>query len=259
MSALSPIYNLPIQYKQGGVITKASNTTLSVTSCLVRSSDDSFDINVGDYFGAASATTVNGAVNGLNGLDTGSLAASTVYAVYAIADQAGYNPAGFLLSTSLTAPLLPNGTFPSNYNVYSRIGWAITDSSTHFVLLRTSGSGRAVTYTYDVPPQVLSAGNATTQTAVSLAGVVPPVDGIPVQMAANFLPGTAGQSGVICYSGGTIGSATNIIIGQVASIHIEEQMNLPAALISGVPKVDYQVSNSAAALSLWVSSFTDLL
>ena len=164
-----------------------------------------------------------------------------------------------MLSTSLTAPLLPSGNFPSGYNAFQRIGWAITDSSSHFLLLRTSGTGRSITYSYDVPPQVLSAGNATTQTAVSLAGVVPPVDGIQVQIAANFLPGTAGQSGVICYSGGTIGSSTNIIIGQVSSIHIEEQMNLPAALISGVPKIDYEVSNSAAALSLWVSAFTDFV
>lgn len=262
MNALNPIYNLPIQYKQGGVITSDGSTAvLSISAVLCRSSQDDLDINVGDYFGAASATSVNGAVNGLNGLDTGNLAASTVYAVYAVADSSGYNPSGYLLSLSATSPVLPSGNFPSGYSSFARIGWAVTNSSTHFSKLYISGNGNNVTYTYDVPVKVLNAGVATTQTAIDLSAVVPPVAGIPLDVYVNLLPGSggAGDSAAICYSGATLSSSTDIIIGQVQAVNIAQQIQVPAALISGKAKIDYAVSNARSAVSVWVTGFTDIL
>lgn len=261
MSALQPIYNLPIAYKQGGVISVASNTTLSISSILTRSLADDLDINVGDYFGAQTATTVDSSVVGLNGLDTGTLAASTVYAVYAIADQAGYNPAGFLLSASATSPLLPNGTFPSNYNTFVRIGWAVTNASTQFISMKQSGVGSVVQYTFDAPVRVLNAGTSATQAAVTLTSVVPAVDGIPVVLGCDFSGNAAADTAKLCYSGGTIANSHNVITAQVAggTAHITPTMVIPAALISGAPKVDYILSTASASLSLWVNGFVDYL
>lgn len=260
--ALQPIYNLPTNYKQGGKISVASNTTLSVTACLTRSLPNNLDINIGDYFGenaGPNATIINGAVNGLNGLDTGTLAASKVYAVYAIADQAGYNPSGLLLSLSTSTPQLPNGTFPSNYNSYKRIGWAVTDSSVHFLVINCSGDGSTVEYTYDAPVTVLSAGTSATQAAVDVSTVIPAVSFMPVRLGTLFTPNAAKDTAKLCASGGTIASSKEVITGQVAAVAITPTMNIKVALISGVPKVDYILSTASASLSLYVNGFTDYL
>lgn len=263
MSALQPIYNLPILYKQGGVVTVASNTTLSISAVLVRASNDAMDINIGDYFGeqsGPSATILNTAVVGLNGLDTGVLLASKVYAVWAIADEAGYNPAGFLLSLSATAPIIPSGVFPSGYSAFRRIGWAVTNSAVHFSVLTVSGQGNNVQYTYDVPIQVVTTGHGATQTAVDLSACVPAVNGIPVVFDVDLLPGNAaGDTVILCPSGGTIASSKSVVTGQITTVHITQQMVIPALLISAVPKVDYILSSASDTLALWVTGFVDQL
>lgn len=61
--------------------------------------------------------------SGAGGLDTGSIAADTFYAVFVIHDGTNTN---LLLSLSATAPTLPSG-----YTYFARIGWILTDSSTY--------------------------------------------------------------------------------------------------------------------------------
>lgn len=259
MSALQPIYSLPTAYKQGGKITVATTTTLSISSVLTRSAADDLDINIGDYFGAQTATTLTASGTGLNALDTGVLLASKVYAVFAIADSAGYNPSGFLLSLSATAPTLPNGIFPSNYNTFVRIGWAVTDASALFKTLIVSGTSRVVRYTYDVPIKILSAGTSATQAAIDLSTLVPAVAGIPVDVGADFVSDAAGKKATLCTSGGTIASSRFILNAQVATVHVIQDYTIPAALISGLPKVDYIISAATSTLDVWVNGFTDLL
>jgi hypothetical protein len=225
----------------------------------VRSAEDNFDINVGDYFGDASTTTLNAAVNGLNGLDTGSLAASKVYAVWAIADESGYNESGFLLSLSTTSPTMPNGTFTSGYNVKKRIGWAVTNGSSQFMTLTVSGAGNVIRYTYDAPVKVLNAGTSATQAAVDLSAVVPAVSGIPVDLNGDFVSDAASKKATICTSGGTIASSRFIFNAQVAAVHVIQDYIVPATLISGVPKVDYIISAATSTLDLYVNGFIDLM
>lgn len=260
-TTLNPIYNLPILYKQGGVISYSTVTQLRVSSCLVRGENDELDINIGDYFGAQDGTTLDGAVNGLNGLDTGSLAASKVYAVFAIADAAGFNPPGFLLSLSQTSPVMPNGSFSSGYNVKRRIGWAVTNGSSQFAKLYVSGQSDVVTYTYDAPVVVLAGGAETSQTAVSLAAAVPAVDGIPVSLSAIFNANAANDTATLCPSGATIASSKYILRAPVAGATavLNTTLTMPALLISSLPKIDYVVSAGTDALALYVTGFTDLL
>ncbi len=261
-AALTQIYNSPILYKQGGKISLATVTTLSISACICRDISDALDINVGDYFSQVagpSATIVNGSVNGLNGLDTGTLAANKVYAVFAIADEAGYNASGFLLSLSLTAPVMPNGVFPSGYNSWRRIGWAVTNGSTQFSVLTVSGNGNNVTYTYDTPVLVLNAGTSATQAAVDLSAVVPAVQGIPVDLGCDFVSDAASKKATLCTSGGTIANSRFIMNAQVAAVHLIQDYTIPATLVTGAPKVDYIISATTSSLSLYVNSFTDLL
>lgn len=76
-----------------------SDKTLSITASYV---------SVGGIGFAAPSLIVDGGVNGANGLDTGSFAASTVYHVYLITSSRGEKIAG-LLSLSSTSPVMPAG------------------------------------------------------------------------------------------------------------------------------------------------------
>lgn len=75
--------------------------------------------------------TINFAVNGANGLDTGVIGASTNYYIYLIDNGAA--PAG-LASLSSTAPTLPTG-----YNFSCRLSSDFTDSTSHLGQIETQG------------------------------------------------------------------------------------------------------------------------
>lgn len=111
---------------------------------------------------------LNAANVGANGIDAGSLAANTLYAIYLIYNPTGSGTAALLVSTSRTAPTLPSG-----YPYYTRLGYIFTDSSSNFYAMTfRDKSARYVT------PRVMasgSAGNISTPTyaSVSYTGYAP--------------------------------------------------------------------------------------
>ncbi len=126
---------------------------------------------------ALSATAGTGAA-GLNGLDTGAVAASTWYYVWAVGNG---TTAGVVLSTSSAAP---NSAITATYPYYARIGAVRTNGSGN--LLGTLQVGRRAQYVVGGPnvaglPQMASgtAGSATTPTfvSVSTSSFVPPTAG----------------------------------------------------------------------------------
>lgn len=118
----------------------------------------------------------NIATNGANGLDTGSVAASTWYAMFAIYNATTATAAS-LLSASFTSPTLPSG-----YTYSARIGAFVTDGSTN--LLRISQKGNRAQYVLATNPTstVIAAHGtagtfsttAPTLVAVSLVSFIPP-------------------------------------------------------------------------------------
>jgi hypothetical protein len=105
--------------------TAGGSNTFGVTAGQCADSTNAAIMNVA---GAASKTTAAWAAGSGNGaLDTGSIAASTWYHVFAISDAVGINT-DILISTSPTAPSLPPG-FP----LFRRIGAMLTDGSNHWV------------------------------------------------------------------------------------------------------------------------------
>ena len=130
----------PYLYKYGLVISNDAttpNTKLDISAGQCRDSANMIDMGIGSsyvvpYQGLAVSTplVLNAGVNGANGLDTGSLAASSMYAVYIIGDSRGYNATASILSlASNSSPLLPSG-----YDSYRVIGYWATDASSHFLL-----------------------------------------------------------------------------------------------------------------------------
>lgn len=127
-----------------------------------------------DYFQATSVDlTINGATTGANALDTGSLQASTWYAVWVIYN--GSDVAG-LLSTSATSPTMPNG-----YTYKARVGWMRTDGSVDFRRILQKGKRAQYVVASGSPtsalPQAASgvAGDSATPTwvEVSLTSYIP--------------------------------------------------------------------------------------
>lgn len=106
--------------------------------------------------------TVDITASGANGLDTGSEASSTWYYLWVIYN--GVTTSG-LISLSSTAPTLPAG-----YNFKGLVGAVYNGTSGD--LSSFYQKGRSVSRTLK---QSLSAGSATSITAVSLADAVPPI------------------------------------------------------------------------------------
>ena len=115
--------------------------------------------------------TVNSASVGANGLDSGTLAANTWYALWVIWN--GTAAAG-LLSLSATAPTLPAG-----YTHKARVGWIRTDGTVNKYPLAFVQFGRDVAYRVKAGSNVAAMpamviGNAPTWTPIGVDPFVPP-------------------------------------------------------------------------------------
>jgi len=168
----------------------SANITVTADELVVEAS-------AGDYETLRSlALTINSAASGANGLDTGTLAASTWYSVWAISD--GTNKAG-LLSLSATSP-----TMPGSYTRKARVGWIRTDASGNKYPLGFTQAGRYVT-------PLIGSGNVTTpqQMASGASGTYSTSTFTGVAVAwANYAPPTAAKIRV-----GMSGNTTGILIG----------------------------------------------
>jgi len=149
----------------------ATNTTVACASDYVALTDGTNFLTV-----AVGSGTINMGTSGaLNTLDTGTIAAATWYAIWAIAKADGSLP-GYLASTSFTAP-----TMPSGYTLKARVG-AVTTASGLAQLMGTWQFGRWASYIYGLAQTtsnvVLASGSAgsvsvPTWVAVSVTAAVP--------------------------------------------------------------------------------------
>ena len=239
---LAPSLLQPVPYVNGSIISWASNTTLSITAGKCLDSTNTFDI-------VTSAATLDGSKVDLNALDTGALAASTCYYIYAIGSSLNNAAPAHLISASRTAPVLP-----VNYDLYKMVGVAFTDGSTHFVKIYQSGNGNTRVYTYDTLPVVLNAGTQTSYTAVALGAVLPVQDNLLINLQASYTPAVAANVFSVRPSGST---ATVVVTGTgvVAAKAQNLSINAVAKLLSNVPNIEYLVTASDA-LTLSLVSFT---
>lgn len=138
----------------------------------------------GNTFTAASVSlTVDMAVGGANGLDTGAEASNTWYYGWVLAK--GDGTICGVASTSSSAP-----TLPTDY-VYKALVTAVrNDGSSNFVKFRQMG---AMVY-FEAAQAVLSSGTATTETSVSVSSFVPPPAQLFEMSAAFRVSNTNGSS-----------------------------------------------------------------
>lgn len=264
-----PIYTLPFLYIQGMNISIASTTMLAIAPGQCRDSTDTIDMPVGypnlqgatlpaiQYQNYMPGLLINSAVNGANGLDQGTIAASTQYAVYVIGDSRGYNPvAGLLSLTSNSAPKLPLG-----YDSMRLIGFQATGGSSTFVYSTSKPQNYAANglrYVLQPPVSVLSGGNATTFTAIDMSGAIPTttLQNIVVHLLVTFTPAAAND--VVQFRPTGSSATTNLrnIVGVAAGIAQTQYIAVIAGVGSSKPEIDYLVTSSSDAVSISVVSWT---
>ena len=246
---MSQYINLPSLYVNGLNVLWTSNTRLTIAAGQCRDEINYFDITL------PGATVLNALTTGLNGLDTGTLAASTMYYVFVVYDNSLMQPVGTILSLSSTTPALPY-----NYSNVRRVGVAVTDGSTHFLkfLTRTINSN-FIYQQWDTPISVLSDGSSATFLAVSLAAAVSPLAN-RVFLTATYTPAAVSNTANIRPTGSSAaaGSCPVILKSNVASVSLNQSISILPALSSGNMSIDYIVTASDA-LSLSVVGFEDVL
>lgn len=255
-----PVYSLPFTYMQGFAVSNDAttpNTVLNIAAGQCRDSNDVMDICLGaanpNLAGITTAAplSLNAATTGVNALDTGTLAASTVYAVYIIADSRYIKATASILTlASNSSPLLPFG-----YDSYRQIGYAITDSSSHFLAFYQVGNGGQRQFFYDTPQATaITAGAATSYTAVDLSALVPNVANTPVVIFSALTPSAAGR-GVFLQGAQSTGDQI-VNLGQVTSVVLNSYNTVLAQIASSKPEVKYKVSNGSDAVALKVAGFS---
>lgn len=237
------INHYPKGYINGGAIARASTTTLTLAT--VEASDSTNTSNIS----LTTGVTINMAVVGVNGIDTGAIAASSMYAVHVIGDSMGVKSTAGIISLSATAPSLPAG-----YDMFRLVGYWPSNGSSQLIVGYSMGSGNSRSFVYDgVVATAITAGAATSFTAIDLSNKVPAVDLTVARVFAALTPNAADDSASFVPSGGT--GVTHAIHANVAAKIVDQTFMLPVKLISSLPKIDYKVSTASAALAVSIEGF----
>lgn len=246
MSQLDPIVNQPALYMNGLLLSNDAttpHTKLDVAAGICRDSNNVIDINLGNYLGlsgigtANSATVINFAVNGANGLDTGTFAASTGYYIFAIADSSEKHVPAALASLSATAPTLPFG-----YDSLRLLGWVLSDGSIFLLPFYASGSGSSKYFQWDAPiaVTVTSSGTSSTYSAMDLSVGVPASNYGRVAIKYKWTNNAPADALNFTPSGATGDFET--ILGIAAGVAQEDNFVILPLTVSSVPKVSYKTS-----------------
>lgn len=265
-----PIYSLPHLYINGLNISVASTTVLAIAPGQARDSNNNIDMPVGfpnlqgntfpveQFQGYMPPLTINTAVSGIGGLDTGTIAASTQYAIYLIGDSRGYNQVAAILSlTSNAYPLMPLG-----YDSLRLIGFIQTDGSSNFVYATHKPQNMigALQY-FNVPPlSVLAGGSATTFTAIDLTtnSAVPTttLPNVIVELLVVFTPSAIGDVVQFRPTGSSATAGLVTITGEAAGIAQTQYVQVIAGVGASKPEIDYKVTSGSDTVSVSVASWT---
>lgn len=234
-----PMVNLGTRYLQGCRLTYATTTTFTIGAGQARDSTNVNDIRFPD------TVTVSLGTSGLNGIDTGTVAASNLYYVHVVGNSNG-NPdapaSGAVLSLSATAPVLPAG-----YDMFRRIGAIRVNGSSQVSLFTQQATHSNNRYMwYDANVSIVAAATDATFTASSMAGYIPSIPGgLNAILQMNVTPTAAGNSGALRPTGSASTNGYVIVSGSVAAVVQQAQVVCP---VSALASVDYKVTGTITVL-----------
>ena len=252
-------------------ITVTGNTTFEVSAGAARAQNSNFVIEFpGNAPSAPAVLTCDITDLGANGvypksIASLSLANKTLMGVYIVANSAG-TTGGSLNAGISPAIIVATGDnfLPSNYDVFRRIGFVYVDDATgNLIPMSQSGMSNDRTYAINDSVLALSAGAATTRTAVNLSsgdGVVPPKPDVLVYFVSIITGNAANAFGQVFATGNAGSGNPGGTITPVATGQLGAQFCMPAGQNNaGAASVDYLVNNAGTALTLAVGGFVDNL
>jgi hypothetical protein len=246
MSTLNNAVNdrYPQGYIFGLGIAFASTTTITLDLGAARDSTDALNINL------ATNQTINCATTGANGLDTGSLGDSHIYAVYVISGTSG--TAG-LASLSYSSP-----TMPSGYTVRRYVGSFATTAAGAIMSFIQQASGNVRTYIYDTTntnTRVLNAGTATSFTGVSCTAVIPPTSQQAL-LSLSFI-GNA-RADELTLRPTSSSSTTPTTVYNTSGISGSDPFIILATqCLNSSQSFDYECSSSSDSATIYVAGYID--
>lgn len=243
-----PAINAPSLYIVDLQCDWLSGTTLTVSSGQARDSTNVNDIELEE------AAILNAAINGVpNALDTGALAANTLYYIHVIGDSTLVNDAASLLSASIDNPTLPFG-----YDMFRRVGVVKTSAGSALLDFTPSGNSTERNIWLGAEIQVLNVGIASAFTTINLSAHIPPTAS-EVFLQASLTPGIAGAFAALRATGSTSANGQVMISAPVLALINQAPLICPCSTINGVISIDYLVSVNLTTLTLNVSGYRDLL
>lgn len=263
----SPVYSLPFLYKYGMILSNDAttpHTLLDVSAGQCRDSQDVIDITLGsnnpNLEGGTTSTPLilNSAINGVNGLDTGTIAVSTMYAIYAIADSTYNNQTACIITLASNVASGAGPLMPFGYDSSRVIGFWATDASGYWLAGYYSGTQNALVFTYDAPQATsVTTGAGTSYTAVDLVTLVPPINNLPILIQSNLNANAAADT-LKMQGYNSTGDAVTIIAqvaGSTAHIQTVSQVLAQLNATNKHPEINYKVSSSSDAVALDVAGF----
>ena len=199
------------------------------------------------YLAKNLSASINTALTGVvNGLDTGTLAASTWYNVFAI-----YNGTtlGVLFSLSATSPTLPTG-----YSYFTRIGAIFLDPSKNIISFTQAGS-----YAQWLSPKIIGSGSTSGAWVGANWSQTAPPTAIKLRLC---LQGINQYAGAVCaaapstsYTFGALGNAPMMVMTTDPTypifVNITAEMQTEAVVV-------YFGSTNAYGCQLYVLGYEDL-
>jgi len=242
---LSPIVGIPFPQIENLQLEWVSVSTLGLKAGRCWDETATFGLIIPDDI------TIDASKNGANGLDSGSLANTTTYYIYVIGQQTGYSAPAALLSASLADPVMPYG-----YDLKKRVGVWRTNGSAEFLKIHQSGDYSERYYHYDAVLNLKTAGNDTAFTPIDVSVAYPAIDNLVIGLNISFTPATASNSVFVQSFGGSDADLTGFS-GVVASEVQKGQLVTMAKLNSGVPTIEYKVSNASDAVTIDAGYYID--
>lgn len=271
MTISTPITNARQYYVNGLRLEYVSGSTIVVTVGRCSDISNTNDISVGLPLNVAATQTgvepvaagsgpvsILSTRNGAAGLDTGTIAASTFYAVYAIGDSYGLNPGSALISANLAAPVLPSG-----YDMYFRIGFVKTNGSGSILAFAQAGSGLDRWMYYDTPIATnITSGSATSYEAIDLTNSLPVNMQTQMSFYCSYVP--TGAPGILIIAAGQSASGPGYAVssGSVSGVIKYDNLICPTGnpdnLVPITQAAEYKVS-AANTVIISVNGYLDPL
>lgn len=240
------IVNAGFLYITGLQLTRTGNATLTMGAGQARNNSNVNDIALPEL------VTLNTATSGANGLDTGTIAVSTKYAVLVIASSTVAADTAAMLTLTPDSPYLP-----ADYDMYMRVGYVYTDGSANLVIGRWEGNSADRTFWYDALVSVGTGLTSTTFAAIDVSTAVPYI-GTTAILQTTFNANAAGDTFAFRPSGSSSTNGNVILSAAAAAADEVKQCLAEVGFVLTVPSIDYKVTASGS-LSVSVAGYYDHL